>query len=119
MIQEILKDDRRGRGIQPILPPAPALLALGETALCLVARESLILKVDRQRRVSTQRLDKAKDVCRLTMGRPIQRPRQADHDAGQAVLLTDEDRDLTGDRHGTLLYRPGDREDPQGGRQDG
>ena len=119
MIQEILKDDRRGRGVEPSLPPAPALLVLGQTALCLVARESLILKMDRQRRVSTQRLDEVKDVCRLTMGRPVQGPRQAHHDAGQAVLLTHEDSDLTGDRHRSLLHRPGDREDPQGGRQYG
>ena len=53
------------------------------------------------------------------MGCPVQRPRQANHHTGQTVLLTGENRDLTGDRNRSLRHRPGDGEDSQGSRQHG
>ena len=119
LVQEVLKDDRRGRGVQPSLPPAPALLALGQTVLGFVARESLILEMDRERRVPTQPLDEVEDIRRLTMRRPVQGARQPNDHAGQPVLVTLENRNLPRNRGRSLLCWSGDREDPKGGRQDG
>ena len=94
MVQEVLKDDRGGGGVKPRLPPAPVLLALGKTALGFVAGESLILKMNRERRVSTQRLDETQDIGRLSMGCPVKGAWQADHHTGQTVLFTREGCDL-------------------------
>ena len=112
MIEEILQYDRRRRGVQPSLPPAPVRLTSGEAALGLEAREPLILKMHRQSGVTTQRLDKAPDIHGLIVRLSAQGPRQADHHTGQPVVLTFKDRNLAGNRDRPLLRCPGDREDP-------
>jgi len=119
MVQEVLKDDRGGSGVKPHLPPPPVFLAPGKTALSLVARESLILKMNRESRIPTQRLDETQDIGRLSMGCPVKGAWQADHHPGQAILFTREGLDFASKSSCPLPDRPGDRQNPIRGRQYG
>ena len=119
-VQKVLKDDRRGGGVELRLALAPVALALGEARFGLVTRQPLVLQMNRQSGERAERLRELARRARLLVVLAVQPARQPDDDPaeiGQLVVARASCNNLRdgrgrsarrlGGRHG--LPRPRER----------
>lgn len=97
LIQIVLQDNRRCRGVETCLALPPVALVQGEPALGFHAGQPLIPGADRQRGPESQRVDKRGHPRCLVVRGPIEADGQTDDDLGEAIVLRSQSVDLAPD----------------------
>ena len=88
-VEIVLKDHRRSRGIETLLPHAPVLLSCCQTALRFNARQPFVLQDYGHSHALAQLRRKALDPRRHRVRGTVETTRQADDDRIQRVVLCD------------------------------
>ena len=93
-LEVLLQDNGGGNSIQPCFAFPPVTHALCQQTFGFNAGESFVGRQNWNRRTSLQCIDKGSNPRRLSVRRPIQADRQADHHGGQSIVLLLEPRNL-------------------------